>query len=275
MQSIEVSPTQPDYVCIAAALLEKMLLALQSAEANCSRLALAMATAGHDLRQRLHLLMAAIELLAITDEPVRAAELRRDAKSLIYRLANELEQLAVLAERDSRQASPVRYAFELAPVLEQIQRDWLSEARSKELDFKCARSVVRVESDPYLLAVIVNNAVANAVRYTEVGEVCLDCRLEENCCVLEIRDTGPGISEVELERSFGSLARSTSSGGGLGLGLSIIRRTAKLLGHTLDVESDKAHGTCVRLTIPLAESNSICAYDTDRSGDEPNVLHLT
>jgi hypothetical protein len=94
-----------DYICIATDLLTKMMSELQSLEFSSWRLTLAMATAAHDLRQWLHTLAETVELLTSTQDAVRSAELSRRAISLIYQLAEELEQLAYQAERDSRQAA--------------------------------------------------------------------------------------------------------------------------------------------------------------------------
>src|SRR5580698_7543622 len=90
--------TDIDYICVAANLLTKMISELQSLELDNRRLALAMATAGHDLRQRLHTLCGTIELLTASQDRVGCAELCQRAKALIFRLAMELEGLALLAE---------------------------------------------------------------------------------------------------------------------------------------------------------------------------------
>jgi signal transduction histidine kinase len=252
----DADQAEVDYICIAGDLLRRTLSELQSAVANNSRLALAMATAGHDLRQRLHLLLSTIELLPLADSPKHAADLARSAKTMIFRLANDLEELALHADVDSMPPSPLKYSFEVAPVLEQVHLDWCSEARAKSIGFKITHTVAMVESDPYLLAVIVNNVVANAVLYTHSGEVCVDCDIQDGHLVLEIRDTGPGIPDAVLHQTLGDYrgARSTSSG--LGLGLSIVRRTAEVLGHSLAFTTGPTNGTCVRLRVPLSPSSA-------------------
>jgi signal transduction histidine kinase len=245
-----------DYICIAGDLLRRMMSELQSAVAGNARLGLAMATAGHDLRQRLHSLLGTVDLLSSADSPARAGDLARRAKAMIFRLANELEDLALQAERDSIPHSPLKHSFEVAPVLEQVHLDWSSEAREKCLGFKISHTAAMVESDPYLLAVIVNNVVANAVRYTQSGEVCVDCDIEDGYLVLNVRDTGPGIPGAVLHRAADAPANARSTSAGLGLGLSIVRRTADLLGHSLDFTTSAVNGTCVRLRVPLSASSA-------------------
>ena len=103
--------TEVDYICVAGDLLTKMMSELQSLKVNNRRLTLAMATAGrHDLRQRLQTLMGTIELLTSCQDVLHSKELTRRARSLIYRLAQELEHLAFQAEQD-RTPAPATYCF--------------------------------------------------------------------------------------------------------------------------------------------------------------------
>jgi len=254
---IEVYPegtqkAQIDYICVAGDLLRRMMSELQALVANNARLALAMATAGHDLRQRLQSLLGTIELLTVAT-PERAADLVRSAKAKIFRLANEFEELARHTDCAVTPSVPLKHVFDVAPVLKQVHEDWCSEATEKCLGFKITHTAAMVESDPYLLAVIVNNVVANAVRYTQRGEVCVDCNIQGGHLVLEVRDTGPGIPDAVLQRTgFTHSVRSTSDG--LGLGLEIVKRTADLLGHPIAFVSDADLGTSVRLRLPLSSS---------------------
>jgi signal transduction histidine kinase len=252
-----------DYICIAGDLLRRMMSELQAAVANNSRLALAMATAGHDLRQRLHALLGTIELMTAAESPARAADLVRSAKARIFRLANELEELALHTGCDAIPLLPLKYSFDVAPVLEQVRLDWHSQACAKSLGFKITHTVAMVESDPYLLAVIVNNVVANAVRYTHTGEVCIECDIQDGHLVLEVRDTGPGIPDAVLQQTEEVVSGARSTSDGLGLGLSIVRRTADLLGHPLAFTTAADQGTCVRLRVPLSASNERCRGAVD------------
>ena len=110
----------------------------------------------------------------------RAADLGRSAKAKIFRLANELEEPARHTDCDTTDPRPLKYAFDVEPVLQQVHKDWCSEARAKSLGFKVAHTVAMVESDPYLLAVIVNNVVANAVRYTQREKFALGARFKKD-----------------------------------------------------------------------------------------------
>jgi hypothetical protein len=86
---------------IAVELLQRMMAELQFEKANYPRLAAAMATSGHDLRQRLHLLLGTIDSMTAANDPSHADDLHRRVKSSIYELAQELEVLAVHLDQNS------------------------------------------------------------------------------------------------------------------------------------------------------------------------------
>ncbi len=245
--------TDIDYICVAADLLMKMNSELQSLKLDNRRLTLAMATAGHDLRQRLHALCGTVELLTSSQDQVGRAELCQRAKSLIFRLARELEQLALGAELDYRRAASSTHCFVIGTVLEQIKSDWESEATAKRLEFAVTQVDCLVESDQRLLAVIMHNVVGNAVRHTNQGAVSVSSTIEGRFVILAVSDTGPGISDDDLQRSFSFSPRSGGLNEGMRLGLSIARKTAEMLGHEFNITTALNSGTCVRLCVPLAE----------------------
>lgn len=96
----EVSSTRAEvvYLCIAADLLRQMMSELQ--RTDDSRLVPAIAAARHDIHRRLHLLLATVDSLVAEANPTRATNIGRRAKLMIYRLAGEIEQLAIQAQVD-------------------------------------------------------------------------------------------------------------------------------------------------------------------------------
>lgn len=109
-----------------------------------------------------------------------------------------------------------------------------------------------------MLRRILQNLLANAVRYTERGEVKLAARKRGNSVRIEVWDTGPGIAEAERTRIFEEFERGAasarSSAAGFGLGLSIVQRTARALDHEISVCSRMGRGTCFSVTAPMAET---------------------
>jgi hypothetical protein len=94
--------TQIDNIDVAADILRRMLVELQSLEVHCARLHFAMSNSGHAIRQQLDMLSGIAELLKSGQAPLRTGELGRRAKTLILRLAAELEQLSLQTEHDLR-----------------------------------------------------------------------------------------------------------------------------------------------------------------------------
>ena len=115
---------------------------------------------------------------------------------------------------------------------------------------------VRVETDPSRVRQIVLNLLANAVKFTEVGEIRVsveDTTAEaagEDAVAVKVTDTGPGIDPDHLERIFEEFEQSGSAPGGTGLGLPISRRLAKLLGGSLSVRSTPGEGSAFTLMLP-------------------------
>jgi CheY-like chemotaxis protein len=105
-----------------------------------------------------------------------------------------------------------------------------------------------------LLERIVRNLLANAIRYTQAGGVVLTCRLRGGNWRIEVCDTGPGIRPDHHELIFDEFFQiddpEREQTGGLGLGLSIVRRLSQLLDHPLTLRSAVGHGSCFALTVP-------------------------
>jgi signal transduction histidine kinase len=242
--------TEVDYICISTNLLTKMMSELQSLQVHNRWLTLAMATAGHDLRGRLQTLIGTVELLSVSRDGFRTADLGRRAKMQIHRLAQELDHQA---EKSPEHAAPSTYTFVISTLLAKIRNDWHSLAEKKHLAFNVVETDCVVESDQRLLAVILDNIVGNAVRHTLQGGVLVATRVEEHFLVLSVSDTGPGISTETLHRSHTFNARCGSLDEGMGLGLSVARKTAELSGHRFDVTTGAHFGTCIQVYVPLAE----------------------
>jgi signal transduction histidine kinase len=259
--------TEIDYICIATDLLASLTSDLQSLESNNAALALAMVTAGHDLRQGLQVLATTLDLIARTDDTRRAADLVQRAKEMILRQAGELEHLVVQANCDRSLAVLTPQRFVVSSVLEKIHSDWQAEAAAKHLRFVVDQADYVVESDQRLLSAILNNIIGNAVRHTSNGRVSVDSTVDGPSLLLVVTDTGPGISDEVLRRSYGFKPRALGSNLGMGIGLSIARKTAEVLGHNFDIASTPKVGTCVRLRLPLACNSRV-------QGTEHGARHI-
>jgi signal transduction histidine kinase len=251
------TPRDPVYICIAETQLNAVMKNLESAQERCARQSLAMVTAGHDLRQHIHIIRAALENLEST-EAALATQWIETAREQARRLEDEALHLVENAQLDIESMTLQVAPFSIDDTLRQIDRDWRVFAASKALTLEMRPCTTMVVSDRRLLSVILDNLVANAVKYTNLGQINVDCTSQGDCLLVSVRDTGPGISCEELGRFTQSacLPLLNATGSGMGLGLDIVQRSAALLGHEIDVASVPGIGTCVTVKVPLARSTA-------------------
>ncbi len=125
----------------------------------------------------------------------------------------------------------------------------------------------RIKSDPTRLRQILMNLVGNAAKFTEHGSVRVRAgRSEAGSLVIEVEDTGPGISSEQATRLFGSFSQAdgtvTRRFGGTGLGLAISGRLASLMGGNVTLErSTPGVGSCFRVELPLVPAPGALSRD--------------
>ncbi|MES2030780.1 MAG: GAF domain-containing sensor histidine kinase [Pseudomonadota bacterium] len=216
---------------------------------NISRL---MAVAGHDLKQPLQVMIMAIDRIRnkLTDE--------KDRERLGYaidagmRMAEELDRLAETSVLDAGFGTPSLRAFPISDVFESILANWSPHAEAKGLELVVVPSKAHVVSDPGMLRAILGNLVGNAIKYTDHGRVLVGCRKHGHALTIEVLDSGAGIATEQLTSIFDAFHQINPASEGLGLGLSIVRRTAEALGHEIEAKSDLAHGSHFTVKVPLA-----------------------
>jgi len=120
-----------------------------------------------------------------------------------------------------------------------------------------------VRSDAQLLRRIVQNFISNALRYTRHGGVLLGVRRHGNAASIEVWDSGPGISAEHLHVIFNEFQRlerpSPWGEKGLGLGLAICERMARILGHELSAESWPGRGSRFAIRVPIETLAAVSA----------------
>jgi CheY-like chemotaxis protein/anti-sigma regulatory factor (Ser/Thr protein kinase) len=149
-------------------------------------------------------------------------------------------------------------SFALADIFDQLRAELVLIAAEKGLRLRIRPSAVGVVSDPALLRRILLNLLGNSLRYTHTGGVLLACRRTADAgrVRIEIWDSGIGIALEHQEAIFrefyqvGNVERDR--GKGMGLGLNIVERTAKLLGHRLQMRSRPGVGTRFSIEVPRA-----------------------
>ncbi|QWP79419.1 PAS-domain containing protein [Lysobacter sp. K5869] len=203
-----------------------------------------LAAVGHDLMQPLH--AAQLFADALSQQVVDPAQ-----RDTVARIGGALEStgdlLTGLLDMSRLQAGglvPQPREFPLAEVLDPLAAQFAAIAAARGLRFRYVPTLAWTRSDPQLLRRVLQNFLANAVRYTAQGRVLLGVRRGAGGLRIEVHDTGPGIDPAQREAIFEEFRRGQDAPGqGLGLGLSIADRIAQLLDAPLSLRSRVGRGT--------------------------------
>jgi signal transduction histidine kinase/CheY-like chemotaxis protein len=224
-----------------------------------------LAAASHDLRQPMHALRLFSETLS---RRVTEPETRRLAASIgtsVEVLARLFNALLDISKLDAGVLVPDITEFPVAGIIGQVANDCRADAEYKGLALEVVDCSHTVSSDATLLERILRNLVTNAVRYTEEGRVTIRCLAEDGQLRIEVADTGVGIPAEEWDDIFQEFYQRDNPERdrtrGLGLGLSIVRRLANLLGHSVELHSEPGAGSVFAITVPLA-TGSVAAVPT-------------
>lgn len=210
-----------------------------------------LAAAGHDLRQPLQVITMAISVLSQRPLTDRESQHVARAEKAVDQFVGALDELIEVSRVRYGMAQPHRDPVPLDRMLQAITEQWANKAIEKELCFRVRPCGVTVDSDPRMLSTILNNLVANAIKYTERGGVFIGCRRRGAALWIEIYDTGIGIPTDRIEKIFSELHQLDPQREGFGLGLWIVRSTAEALGHGLSVRSHIGRGSRFRVVVPL------------------------
>jgi GAF domain-containing protein/CheY-like chemotaxis protein/anti-sigma regulatory factor (Ser/Thr protein kinase) len=234
---------------------------LEAANEHKSRF---LAAASHDLRQPMHALQMFVESLHHEIEsPQRARPLIGRLQDSIAVMSGMLDTLLDISELETGGTKPALSSFAANSLLRRIENTFSPIAAEHGLRFRVVGCEAWVRSDPELLARIVENFVSNAIKYTRSGGVVVGCRRRTDGLSVEVWDSGAGIPSAHHESIFQEFyqvdnpARDRRKG--LGLGLAIADRLARLLDHRIRFRSVQGRGSMFAVDVPSGE------YTTDAS----------
>ena len=217
-----------------------------------------LAAASHDLRQPLHALGLYTAALAARAREAPWQSLVGNVQSAVHALESQFAQLLDLSQLEAGAHTPERSRVALAPLFARVAAEFRPQAIAKGLVLRCASTRLAVDSDAALLERMVRNLVANAVRYTSRGGILVGGRRRGAHVSVVVVDTGVGIAPEHCNRIFEEFyqvrcsRKASPAATGMGLGLAIVRRLAKLLGHEVTVASRVGIGSCFRIDAPRA-----------------------
>ena len=228
-----------------------------------------LAAASHDLRQPVHAMsLQAAALRQVLNQP-RQFEMLAGIERCAGALGAMFEALLDLSRMDAGALQPQHQRLDLDALLLRLVDELspLAQAKGLRLALRVAGGAARgtrsTHSDPALLEAMLRNLVGNAIKYTSAGLVLVTVRPWRAGTVwrLQVWDTGIGIAPAEQARVFdefyqvGNPARRREQG--LGLGLAIVHRLARLLDHGLSLRSTPGRGSCFELRLPAADAEAV------------------
>ncbi|WP_058835866.1 hybrid sensor histidine kinase/response regulator [Luteimonas abyssi] len=173
------------------------------------------------------------------------------------RAAEELlDGLLDVSRLDAGALRPERSDFDAAEMMRELAAQYAPMAAARGVELRLHARTLPVHSDRRLLRRVLQNFLANALRYTREGRIVLAVRPRGHAVALQVWDTGPGIPEHHMRQIYDEFHRYQQpfdwDERGLGLGLSICQRISRLLDHRLDARSRVGHGSMFSIVVPRA-----------------------
>ena len=222
-----------------------------------------LATMSHDIRTPMNGVIGFTQLLLETrlapDQRELATNLSNAASSLLVLVNDVLDLSRIEAGGIDFEMRP----FAVAEVANAVVSVFANQARQKQIglpvDIDAAASGIYV-GDKVRIRQVLLNLVANAIKFTERGEVRLAVKPLPQGVRFEVRDTGIGVAQDVQQRIFGAYSQADSSTlrhyGGSGLGLAICKGLVEGMGGTIGIDSQLGAGSCFWFELPLAAGGS-------------------
>jgi PAS domain S-box-containing protein len=238
-----------------AALRQAKKAAEQAAEAKSQFLA----TMSHELRTPLTAVIGIADLLE-TDVVGYSTEPQKkhleQIKTSAWHLVSIIEEVLTFSRLEAGRTDVRRGTVNLASIARDVMAMVSYPAKKKGVDLRLegADQPVYVFSDAGKIRQILTNLVGNAVKFTDEGQVTLRLLESDDHVEVHVQDTGPGIAARHRDAVFEPFVQADSSAtrekGGVGLGLAVSRRLARLLDGDIELETQPGEGTTFRFTLP-------------------------
>lgn len=238
--------------------LRRAIAELKAADDSKSLL---LSAVGHDLRQPLQSLSLFASVISAADlppTPRRAAEMLNIS---LTRLSTLLDEIIAIARIDVGAIEENKEQIALEPLLDHLVQEMTVQADVKGLRLHHVSTSAVTLSDPSLLTTIIRNLLSNAIRYTERGGILLGCRRQGEAWLICVYDTGIGIEADKQDQVFdaffqvGNPERDRAKG--LGLGLAIVVRLARLLHHRVGLQSIPGRGSVFTVSVPMIAAPAV------------------
>ena len=238
-----------------------------------------LAAISHDVLQPLNAARLFTSALRDSDEAAEQRHLAERIDASVRAAEELLDGLLDVSRLDAGGMRAEISDFDAIALLHELAAQYAPVAAGRGLDLRVHGKSMPVRSDRRLLRRVLQNFIANALRYTRQGRIVLGARRRGDQLELQVWDTGPGIPEHHMRQIFEEFQRYPQpfdwGEQGLGLGLSICQRISRLLGHDLGARSRVGHGSMFSITVPRAAfADSVVVVPMPGSGAQDSLAGL-
>ncbi len=259
--------------------LERLNQALERArtaadEANLSKTRF-LAAASHDILQPLNAARLYVTSLVERAQGSEQGRLAGNIDASLEAVEEILSALLDISRLDSGALRPELAAFRINDVFSQLRLEFAPLAEAKGLALTFVPCSLTVRSDRRLLRRLLQNLISNAIKYTPRGRVLIGCRRRRGKLRIEVLDTGMGIPRSKhkvIFHEFQRLDQGAREARGLGLGLSIVERIARVLDHPVHIRSTPGKGSAFAVELPVAPALPETRPAVAEAGLAPNSL---
>ncbi|UYO40571.1 hybrid sensor histidine kinase/response regulator [Rhodopseudomonas palustris] len=225
-------------------------------EANISKTRF-LAAASHDILQPLNAARLYATSLVERQNGGEDSRLVENIDESLQAIEEIIGALLDISRLDAGAMTPSLTNFVVGDLMRSLEIEFSPTARAKGLELTFVPCSLPVQSDRLMLRRLMQNLISNAIKYTPQGRVLVGCRRQGQSLRIGIYDTGVGVPILkrgEIFKEFHRLEQGARIARGLGLGLSIVERLARVLNHGIALDSNRGGGSCFSVTVPIAEA---------------------
>ena len=227
-------------------------------EANISKTRF-LAAASHDILQPLNAARLYVTSLVERQGHGEDGKLVGNIAASLDAVEEIFGALLDISRLDTGVMKPENSSFRIDEVMRQLEVEFAPLARERGLELTFVLAGATVRSDRRLLRRLLQNLISNAIKYTPKGRVLVGCRRQNGALRIEVCDSGLGIPAAQTRaifREFHRLQEGARVARGLGLGLSIVERISRVLGHPVRLKSEPGRGSVFSVEVPVAAAVS-------------------
>ncbi|HET8706922.1 MAG TPA: 7TM diverse intracellular signaling domain-containing protein [Pseudomonadales bacterium] len=237
---------------------KKLHDALQLSEENQRKKDEFIMAVSHELRTPLNAISASLDQLKFATDEYEKRGLHQFIQFGTDRLSSQIENLIMLAETDHVEVKAAPRLFFIDSLIDKMRHTVASYIFNKPVEFDVVRSGEAIDSyrgDDYLLLRLITPILENACKYTPKGYITLAIDTQLDHIMIRICDSGPGVAPEIQSKIFESFTQASigyqRSHEGLGIGLTVAQRIARILGTRIQIESELGKGSCFFFRVPM------------------------